>query len=181
MIDFHEDVYEALTDFLVVSVGLTEAIRRCYGALDDELPYVGVGVFGRLRDLLSVAKDGEWVAARAVIQDCCEQEIAKDPSRERHIADVRWATTFLLPVGPTTAAGDKERLLHDLALPNTVKFGDFGVHACGLAAGDLDTSSTSSGATLACATSSSRRSTVVSTSHQSSRSPAVERAQRSHE
>ncbi len=135
--DFHEDIFEALADFLVVSVGLTEALRRCYAGLEGELPYVGVGLFGRLRDLLAVAEEGEYSAARAAILASSEQAIAKDPKADRHIADLRWATTFLLPLGPR--AGDEERELHARALPNTVKFGDFGVHACGIAAGDLAT------------------------------------------
>ncbi|WP_146655329.1 DUF4132 domain-containing protein [Labilithrix luteola] len=135
--EFHEDLYESLADFLVVSVGLVEAVRRAMAGLEDELPYVGVGMFGRLRDLLAGAEDGAYVAARDVVVASIEQAIAKDPSRERHIADVRWAATFLFPLGP--AAGDTERALHESALPNTVQFGDFGVHACGLAAGDLAT------------------------------------------
>ncbi|MDF2697138.1 MAG: Molybdate metabolism regulator, partial [Labilithrix sp.] len=135
--DFHEDMYEALADFLVVSVGLSEALRRAIAGLDDELPYVGVGPFGRLRELLAVASDADYAAARAAILASSAEAIAKDPTADRHIADLRWTTTFLLPLGP--AAGDEERELHARALPNTVKFGDFGVHACGLAAGDLAT------------------------------------------
>lgn len=135
--EFHEDLYEALADFLVVSVGLAEALRRCYAELEDELPYVGVGPFGRLRELLAVAEDADYAAARAAILASCEAAIAKDPEAARHIAHLRWATTFLLPLGPL--AGDEERELHERALPNTVKFGDFGVHACGIAAGDLAT------------------------------------------
>jgi len=135
--DFHEDLFEALADFLVVTVGLAEALRRCYAGLEDELPYVGVGPFGRLRELLAVAEDAEYAAARAAILASNEEAIAKDPKADRHIADLRWATTFLLPLGPL--AGEEERELHERALPNTVKFGDFGVHACGIAAGDLAT------------------------------------------
>ena len=44
-----------------------------------------------------------------------------------------------VPLAARPAGGDDERRIHDSALQHVSKFGDFGVHACGLAAGDLRT------------------------------------------
>jgi photosystem II stability/assembly factor-like uncharacterized protein len=136
---FHHLVFDHLADFLVCTQGLPEACRRALIGLDDELPYVGVGPFGRLRELLVMASDDEYAAAKKVIASVLPEEVAKaEAKRDRdRAADLKWAATFLLPLGP--AAGDVERYLLDKAMANVGRFGNFCVHACGLASGDVDT------------------------------------------
>jgi photosystem II stability/assembly factor-like uncharacterized protein len=136
-IEFHDELWESLADFLVAAEGLPEALRRAYVGLHDELPYTSVGPFGRLRELLAIADDATYAAAKKAIleSDEVEGEKAKDSTHRRD--DLKWVTTFLLPLGP--AAGADERRVHENAMQRVAKFGDFGVHACGLAAGDLST------------------------------------------
>ncbi|WP_203932003.1 DUF4132 domain-containing protein [Virgisporangium ochraceum] len=133
--EFREETEDRLTDFLVASVGLPEAARRLLAGLRYQLPYVGAGPFGRLRELLALADDAEFAAARTAILDAAA---AIAPSAvDRRSAHLRWATTFLLPLGP--AAGPEERRVHEDALRHLCPFGDGNVHATGIAAGDLAT------------------------------------------
>ncbi|MDP9793447.1 hypothetical protein J2S43_001959 [Catenuloplanes nepalensis] len=124
-----------LADFLTAAHGLPEAARRIIGGFDSDLPYSGVGVFGRLRQLLVLADDAGYAAARDAILDARDRQAKQlDGSR---LADLFWAVSFLLPVGP--ASGPEERDAHDAALRNVGEFGNCDVHACGLAAGDAAT------------------------------------------
>ncbi|GIH98417.1 DUF4132 domain-containing protein [Planobispora takensis] len=134
---YRERIHERLADFLVASAGLAEAARRCLVGLDDELPYVDVGPFGRLRELLATAGDAAYAEARTVILQTCESEAEHASGHDRRRADLRWATTFMLPLGPQS--GEEERRAHDRALKYVGDFGNSPVHACGLAAGDLAT------------------------------------------
>jgi len=134
---FHEELWESIADFLVAAEGLPEAIRRAYVGLTRELPYTGVGPFGRLRELLVVADEASYAEAKKAILASYATEWEKSKNETHRGPDIRWTTTYLLPLGP--AAGDDERRIHDAALQHVKKFGDFGVHACGLASGDLAT------------------------------------------
>lgn len=134
---FREDVEERLADFLVASLGLPEAARRLLAGLRSELPYTGVGPFGRLRELLVLADDAAYAEARSAIFDAAAAELARTPDDDRRCAHLRWTTTFLLPLGP--AAGDEEGRAHRDALRHLGEFGNSRVHASALAAGDLGT------------------------------------------
>ncbi|MDQ0364709.1 DUF4132 domain-containing protein [Catenuloplanes indicus] len=124
-----------LADFLTAAHGLPEAARRIIGGFDSDLPYTGVGVFGRLRQLLVLADDAGYAAARDAILDARDRRARHlDGSR---LADLFWAVSFLLPIGP--ASGPDERAAHDAALRNVGEFGNYDVHACGLASGDVAT------------------------------------------
>jgi photosystem II stability/assembly factor-like uncharacterized protein len=136
-IEFHEELWDSIADFMVASEGLPEALRRAYAGLEDELPYTGVGPFGRFRELLAIADDATYAAAKTAILESDEVEGQKAKGSSHRADDLKWVTTFLLPLGP--AAGDEERRVHEAAMTRVAKFGDFGVHACGLAAGDLAT------------------------------------------
>ncbi|MEV6301344.1 DUF4132 domain-containing protein [Actinoplanes sp. NPDC051861] len=126
---------EWLADFLVASAGLPEACRRVLGGFHVDLPYVGVGVFGRLRELLVAADDVTYAQARDVLLDVRDR-MAHDLSGSLR-ADLFWAVSYLLPLGPH--AGDAERDAHALAMRHVGEFGNAPVHASGLASGDLDT------------------------------------------
>ncbi|GAB7039400.1 hypothetical protein JCM9533A_32500 [Catenuloplanes niger JCM 9533] len=124
-----------LADFLTAAHGLPEAARRIIGGFDSDLPYSGVGVFGRLRQLLVLADHAGYAAARDAILDARDRRARHlDGSR---LADLFWAVTFLLPIGPES--GPDERAAHDAALRAVGEFGNVDVHASGLAAGDVDT------------------------------------------
>ncbi|MEV4518021.1 hypothetical protein AB0K00_54825, partial [Dactylosporangium sp. NPDC049525] len=127
--------HDWLADFLVASHGLVEGCRRILGGVHVELPYVGVGVFGRLRQLLVLADEPTYAQARDALLEVRDRQAARHTGGTR--ADLFWATSFLLPVGP--AAGDDERRAHDAALRFAGAFGNLDVHASGLAAGDLAT------------------------------------------
>ncbi len=130
------EVHERLADFLVATSGLPGAVRRCMTGL-EELPYLGVGPFGRLRELLVLASDDEYAATRREVCDTLAQEMERTPEKRDRVADLHWAATFLLPLGPD--AGEIECELHEQALKNVGAFGNSSVHASGLAAGDLAT------------------------------------------
>jgi photosystem II stability/assembly factor-like uncharacterized protein len=134
---FREEIEERLADFLVASVGLSEAARRLLAGLKSELPYTGAGPFGRLRELLVLADDATYADARSAILDAAAAELARTPDNRRRCASLRWATTFLLPLGP--AAGAEERRVHEDALRHLGDYGNSDVHATALAAGDLAT------------------------------------------
>ena len=150
---FHDLVWDGTADFLVASVGLAEAISRTFTGLDDELPYTGVGPFGRLRELMVLADDATYAEAKRAVIEALAREVplAKEKRDNDRVADLHWAATFLLPLGPPEArsradtpkghegAGDEERRIHDAALTFTGEFGNVNIHACGLASGDLAT------------------------------------------
>src|SRR4029077_13493639 len=75
--------------------------------------------------------------AKKAILESAEVEGAKKDNSSHRTDDLKWVTTFLLPLGP--AAGEDERRVHEIAMARVTKFGSFGVHACGLAAGALAT------------------------------------------
>ncbi|GAA3254230.1 hypothetical protein GCM10010532_103050 [Dactylosporangium siamense] len=127
--------HEWLADFIVAAHGLVEGCRRILGGLHVELPYVGVGVFGRLRQLLVLADEPTYAQARDALLEVRDRLAARHTGGLR--ADLFWVTSFLLPLGPL--AGDEERRAHGAALRYMVEFGHGDTHACGLAAGDLDT------------------------------------------
>ncbi|MFC5007402.1 hypothetical protein ACFPIJ_57530, partial [Dactylosporangium cerinum] len=127
--------HEWLADFLVAAHGLVEGCRRILGGLHVELPYVGVGVFGRLRQLLVLADEPTYAQARDAVLEVRDRLAARHTGGLR--ADLFWVTSFLLPLGPL--AGDAERRAHAAALRYMVEFGHGDAHACGLAAGDLGT------------------------------------------
>ncbi|GIJ58433.1 DUF4132 domain-containing protein [Virgisporangium aurantiacum] len=133
---FRAEIEERVADFLVASVGLPGAARRMLAGIKSELPYVGAGPFGRLRELLVLAGDAEYAEARSAILDATA-ELAPTSHTHRRAASVRWATTFLLPLGP--AAGAEERRVHEDALRHLGEFGNCDVHASAIAAGDLAT------------------------------------------
>ncbi|MET7423931.1 DUF4132 domain-containing protein [Dactylosporangium sp. NPDC005555] len=127
--------HDWLADFLVATHGLVEGCRRILGGLHVELPYVGVGVSGRLRELLVLADEPTYAQARDALLEVRDRKAAEHTGGLR--ADLFWATTFLLPVGPES--GEEERAAHRAALRYTGRFGNVDVHASGLAAGDLGT------------------------------------------
>ena len=135
--EFHEELWNSLADFMVASEGLPEAMRRAYVGMDGELPYTGVGPFGRFRELLVLADEKTYAEAKKAILESAEVEGKKAENSSHRADDLKWVTTFLLPLGP--AAGEEERRVHEIAMARVTKFGSFGVHACGLAAGDLTT------------------------------------------
>ncbi|MBW6436642.1 DUF4132 domain-containing protein [Actinoplanes hulinensis] len=126
---------EWLADFLVAAHGLPEACRRVLGGFHADLPYTGVGVFGRLRELLVTADAATYAQARDVLLDVRDR-MAKEITGSLR-ADLFWAVTYLLPLGPQ--AGPEERAAHAEAMSYVGRFGNAAVHASGLAAGDLDT------------------------------------------
>ncbi|MEU0559664.1 DUF4132 domain-containing protein [Dactylosporangium sp. NPDC006015] len=128
-------VHDWLADFLVAAHGLVEGCRRILGGLHVELPYVGVGVFGRLRELLVLADEPTYAQARDALLEVRDKKAAEHTGSIR--ADLFWATSFLLPLGPQ--AGEEERGAHRDALRYSGRFGNVDVHASGLAAGDLGT------------------------------------------
>ncbi len=136
---YHEVIWDSTADFLVASVGLAEAVSRCFTGLDDELPYSDVGPFGRLRDLMVLADDAAHDdAKRAIIESLAREAArAKEKRDADRLADLHWAATFLLPIGEHT--GEDERRIHDAALAFTGEFGNVNIHACGLASGDFAT------------------------------------------
>lgn len=132
-----EIVWESVADFVVASVGLPEAIRRMFAGLDNELPYSDVGPFGRVRELMALADDATHAEAKRAVIESLERESARAQGNNNkdRFADLHWTATFLLPLGP--GAGDDERRVHDAAMTSCGEFGNFNVHACGLASGDL--------------------------------------------
>jgi len=130
-----EGVDEWLADFLVASHGLPEACRRVLGGFHVELPYVGVGVFGRLRQLLVAADDATYAQTRDVLLDERDRMATNLGGSLR--ADLCWAVSYLLPLGPQAGAAEEDA--HAEAMRWVGEFGNFNVHASGLAAGDLDT------------------------------------------
>ena len=132
--NFHQELWDSLADFFVASSGLVDAIRAAYLGVGSELPYMQMGLFGRIRELLVLADDAAYATARSAILESHETEVAKSKGSTHREPDLKWATTFLLPLGP--AAKDEEKRIHQDALAHLSKFGDFGQHAAGLAAGD---------------------------------------------
>lgn len=137
VVQFRDEVFEAAADFMVACHGLPEAIRRTLGGLKDELPYSAAGPFGRLRELIAVADDATYAAARDAVLSTLATEKAAKASSHHRIPDLHWAATFMLPV--LGADDDAERGLHDAALAWVGEFGNFNVRAMGLASGDLAT------------------------------------------
>ena len=135
--ELHDELWESLADFMVAAEGLPEAMRRAYVGLDDELPYTSVGPFGRFRELLVIADDKTYAAAKKAILESAEVEGEKAKNDTHRGPNLKWTTTFLLPLGPE--AGDDERRIHESAMKHLSKFGDFGVHVAGLASGDIAT------------------------------------------
>ncbi|BBH66671.1 hypothetical protein ACTI_33560 [Actinoplanes sp. OR16] len=119
---------EWLADFLAAAHGLPEACRRVIDGFHDDLPYAGVGVFKRLRELLVAADEATYARARDVI-------VERSAGSEN--AHLLWAVTYLLPIG--AQSGPVERDAHAAAMRYVGEFGNAPVHASGLAAGDLDT------------------------------------------
>ena len=141
--EYDATAHELAADFLVASVGLGGAIERCFLAL-EKLPYTSPGPFGRLKVIMaqSDANHAEGrEATLAAIQHKLESLEQKKASggyvSEDNWADPRWVASFLLPLGPDT--GDEEQQLHQDAMRFLSRFGNFGVHACGIAAGDAHT------------------------------------------
>ncbi|WP_033338549.1 DUF4132 domain-containing protein [Catenuloplanes japonicus] len=124
-----------LADFLTAAHGLPEAARRIVGGVDSDLPYVGVGVFARLRQLFVLADDATYAAARDALLDARDRQAAAlDGSR---LADLSWAVSFVIPL--TRSSGEAERRAHEDAMRHLGEFGNFNVHASGIAAGDAET------------------------------------------
>jgi hypothetical protein len=131
----HEGVDEWLADFLVAAHGLPEACRRVLDGFHTDLPYTGVGVFGRLRQLLAAADEATYARTRDVLLEGRDRRAAALTGNTR--ADLFWAVSYLLPLGPL--AGAEERAAHAEAMRYVGRFGNSAVHPSGLAAGDLDT------------------------------------------
>jgi hypothetical protein len=131
----HEAVDEWLADFLVASHGLPEACRRLLEGFHTDLPYTGVGVFGRLRQLLVAADRSTYARTRDVLLETRDRRAGRLTGNTR--ADLFWAVTYLLPLGPR--AGAEERAAHAEAMLHVGRFGNSAVHPSGLASGDLDT------------------------------------------
>ncbi len=135
--------HELAADFLVATVGLGQAIRRCFLAM-EKLPYTSPGPFGRLKEVMALS-DKNHAAGREAVLAAIEEKFAATKAKkeaggyvsEDAWADPQWVASFLLPPGP--GAGDEEQGLHDNAMRFLTKFGNFGVHACGMAAGDVST------------------------------------------
>lgn len=140
---FSDDLQEGLADLLVAQCGLPEALRRALMGLEKELPYTTVGPFGRLRELAVVADERTYADARKVAVETLAAENVKSRAKsyvdEKRIADLRWAATFVFPISAGMPADAEERSLHAEALVHVGEFGNAPVHACGLAAGHLDT------------------------------------------
>lgn len=126
---------EWLADFLTAAHGLPEACRRIIGGFHTDLPYVGAGVFARLRQLLAITDQTTYAQARDVLLDARDRAATRLTGNTR--ADLFWAVSFVLPLGPQ--AGTAERDAHAAAMRHVGEFGNAPVHASGLAAGDLDT------------------------------------------
>ncbi|MBU8898676.1 DUF4132 domain-containing protein [Corallococcus sp. M34] len=132
---FAESQHERVADFLVATVGLEQAILRSVRAMDDELPYTGVGLFARFRELLSLTDEATYRSLRAtclpVFASCAAAIREKD---EGAANDLLSAASFLFPVGPW--AGEEEEAALEAALEAVGEFGDLDVtHACVLSAG----------------------------------------------
>ncbi|HWS37756.1 MAG TPA: DUF4132 domain-containing protein [Actinoplanes sp.] len=126
---------EWLADFLTAAHGLPEACRRIIGGFHIDMPYIGAGVFTRLRQLLAVTDEATYRQAREVI--LAERDRVAAGLSDRVSADLFWAVSFVLPIGPES--GSAERDAHTAAMRNVGEFGNFDVHPSGIAAGDLDT------------------------------------------
>ncbi|MEU8657294.1 DUF4132 domain-containing protein [Actinoplanes philippinensis] len=130
-----ESIDDRLADFLVAGHGLPEACRRVLLGFRSDLPYVGAGVFGRLRELLVSTDDATYARARDVLLDVRDRMAEQLSGNTR--ADLFWAVSYLLPIGPQSGA--EERDAHAEAMRHVGEFGNFDVHASGLASGGLDT------------------------------------------
>jgi hypothetical protein len=130
----HDGVDEWLADFLVATHGLPEACRLVLEGFHTDLPYTGVGVFGRLRQLLVAADEATYARARDVLLETRDRRAAVLVASTR--ADLFWAVSYLLPLGPL--AGAEERAAHAEAMRYVGGFGNSAVHASLLASGDLD-------------------------------------------
>lgn len=134
----HGQLWDAVADFLVAQVGIAAACRRALLGMKDELPYTGVGPFARLRLRLANASDSEYQAAVDGIVSALDEVAARSKgTRDHTLRDAAWAASFLAPL--STISGRQEHDLHAEAMKGLAKFGDFGVHACGLASGDIST------------------------------------------
>ncbi|WP_052720480.1 DUF4132 domain-containing protein [Actinoplanes rectilineatus] len=131
----HQGVDEWLADFLVAAHGLPEACRRVLDGFHVDLPYLGTGVFGRLRELLVIADDTTYTRTLQTLLGVRDERAAVLDGNTR--ADLFWAVSHLIPVGPRS--GPDEQQAHAEALRHVGEFGNSPVHACGLASGDLDT------------------------------------------
>ncbi|MBJ6763779.1 DUF4132 domain-containing protein [Myxococcaceae bacterium JPH2] len=134
---FAESQHERVADFLVATVGLEQALLRSARAVDDELPYTGVGLFARFRELISLADEATYRSLRdtclPVFATCAAAVRQKDDGAAN---DLLSAASFLFPLGPW--AGAKEEAALKAALDAVGEFGDLDVtHASVLAAGGL--------------------------------------------
>ncbi len=141
--EYDSRAHAAGADFLVASVGLGAAIRRCFAAL-EKLPYTSPGPFGRLREIMALSDANHAEGREAILIAIKDKLVAlkeKDEAggyvSEDAWGDPRWAASFMLPLGP--GAGQEEQDLHDAAMRFLDKFGNFGVHACGIGGGGVET------------------------------------------
>lgn len=127
-----DEMFDALADFLVSSVGIVEAVRRAICGLEGRLPYVDVGVFGRLRDRLVVASDADYAA---VLDLALPLLNAVNDNDDYRVIGVLSALAFLLP--PGEEPHDVELELQRRAAARIGEFGDLAVaHPSLLASAD---------------------------------------------
>ncbi|MFC4072292.1 DUF4132 domain-containing protein [Actinoplanes subglobosus] len=130
-----ESIDDRLADFLVAGHGLPEACRRVVAGFHMDLPYVAAGVFGRLRELLVAAGDDTYERCRDVLLETRDRTAGQLSGNT--LADLFWAVSYVLPVGPRSGAAERDA--HGAAMRHVGEFGNFNVHATGLASGGLDT------------------------------------------
>lgn len=136
-----EQLADAVADLLVAAVGLEGAVVAALRGLPRELPYTGVGLFGRLRERAALASDADYAALLQRVPAVVDDEIARDPKNSRRAIHLLSAASFLLPPGEDPH--DVERHLLGRAAARIGRFGDLDIaHAGLLASGDADVMAT---------------------------------------
>lgn len=93
-------LWDAVADFLVVSVGVVAAVEAAVDSIRGRLPYYWIGVFGRLRDRLMQASDEDYRAVLALALPSLERRAADTGySAKDRLLGVLSAWSFLLPPG----------------------------------------------------------------------------------
>ena len=133
---YKHEALEWFAEFTLARLGLEAGAERILRGLDDELPYMRVGPFLRVRELLATCDEETYAKTKKTLLKTLDEEIEAS-QKGRRAAYLRWACTFILPMGPQS--GDDEKALHEQALGHLKRFGDFGVHNAGLASGDANT------------------------------------------
>jgi hypothetical protein len=116
-------LWDAVADFLVASVGVIAAIEAATSSIDGRLPYVSIGVYGRLRDRLMQVSDADYRTVLALALPSVDAKGRTDTRYPDETAlGVLSAWSFLLP--PGEQPDDIELELQTRAQRTIGSFGD---------------------------------------------------------